>query len=153
PCGRTRGDRDLERRCGDRLAGRGGHGTGHDAGTRRSARGEVPRGPRRGRRLDGVRTPADRSAAVTRVLLADDHPAVRAGIRLILTDGGFDVVGEAGDGAEAVRLARELDADVVLMDIRMPGVDGIQATRDIVAEGTADVLVLTSFDIDEYVFA
>lgn len=89
---------------------------------------------------------------MTRVLIADDHEAVRAGIRLILEDVGVEVAGEASDGAEAVRLARALRPDVVLMDIRMPGVDGIEATRAIVSEKTADVLVLTSFDIDEYLF-
>jgi DNA-binding NarL/FixJ family response regulator len=89
---------------------------------------------------------------VIRVVLADDHAAVRSGIRLILEGGGIEVIGEAGDGAAAVRLARELRPDVVLMDIRMPGTDGIDATRSIVDEGVAAVLVLTSFDIDEYVF-
>lgn len=88
---------------------------------------------------------------MTRVLLADDHEAVRAGIRLILEDGGIEVVGEAADGSAAVRLARELRPDVVLMDLRMPGLDGIEATRILVAEGVAEVLVLTSFDLDEHV--
>jgi DNA-binding NarL/FixJ family response regulator len=88
---------------------------------------------------------------VIRVLLADDHTAIRSGLRLLLEDDGILVVGEAGDGAEAIARARELRPDVVLMDVRMPGVDGIRATREIVDEGLADVLVLTSFDLDDVV--
>ncbi|SEL44794.1 response regulator [Nonomuraea pusilla] len=86
-----------------------------------------------------------------RVLVADDHAAVRAGIVLILGGAGdIEVVGEAADGEEAVALALETRPDVVLMDVRMPRLDGISATRQLA--GVADVLILTTFDVDEYVF-
>ena len=89
-----------------------------------------------------------------RVLLAEDHAAVRAGLRLILeAEAGIEVVGEAGDGHAAVTNARALRPDVVLMDIQMPRLDGVEATTQIVAEELAEVLVLTTFDLDEYVFA
>ena len=90
-----------------------------------------------------------------RVLLADDQRLVRSGFRMILrADPELEVVGEAGDGVEAVALARELRPDVVLMDVRMPRVDGIEATRQITAMSEPPrVLVLTTFDLDEYVYA
>ena len=89
-----------------------------------------------------------------RVLLADDQALVRSGFRLILErDAELDVVGEAETGDEAVALARELRPDVVLMDVRMPGTDGIAATRRLVADPSfgGRVLMLTTFDLDEYV--
>jgi DNA-binding NarL/FixJ family response regulator len=88
------------------------------------------------------------------VILADDQPLVRAGLRMLIEQTpGIDVAGEAGTGAEAVRLARDTDPDVVVMDIRMPGMDGIEATQLITARDTrARVLVLTTFDDDEYVY-
>lgn len=92
------------------------------------------------------------TAARVRVLIADDHAAIRAGLRLLLEAHGIDVVGEAADGAAAIGNARALRPDIVLMDVRMPGTDGIEATKAIAAESLAQVLVLTTFDLDEYVF-
>jgi DNA-binding NarL/FixJ family response regulator len=89
-----------------------------------------------------------------RTLLADDQSLVRAGLRMILrAEPDLEVVGEAADGHEAVELARSLRPDIVLMDIRMPGLDGIEATRRVSAlEPAPRVLVLTTFDLDEYVY-
>ena len=89
-----------------------------------------------------------------RVLLADDQALVRTGFRLILQVPGISVIGEAADGSEAAAMAIELRPDVVLMDVRMPKVDGVEATRLIRADGgPTRVLILTTFDLDEYVYA
>ncbi|MBN6547954.1 response regulator, partial [Actinacidiphila bryophytorum] len=88
-----------------------------------------------------------------RLIVADDHPVVRDGlIGMFAADPDVEVVGEAADGAEAVRLAMALRPDVVLMDLRMPGTDGVTAITDLAAAGsTARVLVLTTYDTDSYV--
>jgi DNA-binding NarL/FixJ family response regulator len=94
------------------------------------------------------------SAPPVRIVVADDHQVVRTGFAALLdTQPDFTVLGTASDGAEAVRLSRELRPDVVLMDVRMPGTDGIEATRQLT--GRADgprVIILTTFDLDEYVY-
>src|SRR5699024_11886840 len=93
---------------------------------------------------------------VTRVALADDQALLRAGFRALLDhETDIEVVAEAGDGREAVRQISRTRPDVVLMDIRMPGLDGLAATREIVADPALDetrVVILTTFDLDEYVF-
>lgn len=89
---------------------------------------------------------------MTRVLIADDHAAIRAGLRMILTHAqGIDVVGEAADGQVVLEQATTLRPDVILMDLHMPHVDGVEATRQLAAQGM-NVLVLTTYDHDDYVF-
>jgi DNA-binding NarL/FixJ family response regulator len=90
-----------------------------------------------------------------RIVLADDQPLVRAGFRMILeAEDDIDVVGEASDGEEAVAVTRQLQPDVVLMDIQMPKVDGLEATRRIAQDASTDsrILILTTFERDDYVF-
>jgi DNA-binding NarL/FixJ family response regulator len=91
----------------------------------------------------------------TRILLVDDQELLRVGFRMVLeAQDGLEVVGEAGDGAEAVALTRQLEPDVVLMDVRMPGMDGVEATRALVDGGSrAHIIILTTFDLDEYAHA
>ena len=89
-----------------------------------------------------------------RVVIADDQALIRAGFRKLLeTEPGIEVVGEAEDGRAAVTVCRRMQPDVVLMDIRMPHLDGVAATREVVRETSARVLVLTTYDLDEYVFS
>ena len=147
-------------------SGRGGSGArsrGRDrlrdhrhARARRAARRRLLGRPAPRRRLPR-RRPAARARAgpmTIRVILADDQPLVRAGLRMLIEQTpDIDVAGEAGTGAEAVQLARDTGPDVVVMDIRMPGMDGIEATQLITAGDTpARVLVLTTFDDDDYVY-
>ena len=88
-----------------------------------------------------------------RVVLADDQALVRTGFRMILSvEDDIEVVGEAADGAEAVDVVRRLRPDVVLMDVQMPGTDGVQATAQVVADGDTKVVMLTTFDRDDYLF-
>jgi len=96
-----------------------------------------------------------RTRAVVRIVVADDHQVVRAGFAGLLdTQPDFTVVGTAADGAAALRVCREHQPDVVLMDVRMPGMDGIEATRQLTRSGAGGprVLILTTFDLDQYVF-
>lgn len=105
-------------------------------------------GPNTTRSADGA------GPKTVRVVLADDQPLVRAALQMVITEAeGIEVVGEAGDGAQALALAEDLRPDVVVMDLRMPGMDGIEATRRITErlDGT-QVIVLTTFDDDDYVY-
>ena len=128
------------------------HGRAH-RGAGRTVRGR----PRRRRGLAHPRPPAPRGDRVTaplRVVIADDQEMVRSGFRLILEANGIEVVGEATNGVEAVRLGRDLRPDVCLLDIRMPELDGLEATRQLAGPDVVDpiaVVVVTTFDLDEYV--
>jgi len=95
------------------------------------------------------------SDSVIRILLVDDQDLVRAGFRVILqSEAGLEIVGEAADGQQAIDAARALRPDVICMDVQMPGLDGLEATRRIRAEGLeSGILVLTTFDRDDYLFA
>ncbi|MEU8341886.1 two component transcriptional regulator, LuxR family [Actinomadura meyerae] len=100
--------------------------------------------------FDEVAEPAE----PIRVVLVDDQELVRAGFTMVLdAQPDIEVVGEAGDGVQALELLRTVRADVVLMDVRMPRMDGIEATRLVVARGGPKVVILTTFDLDEYAFA
>jgi len=108
-------------------------------------------GPETGGQSGGAA--AGEAAAPIRLLIADDHPVVRDGLSgTFAPDPGFEVLGEAADGAEAVRLAQALRPDVILMDLRMPGMDGLTAITELARRGiAARVLVLTTYDTDSYV--
>src|SRR5207245_9466626 len=102
----------------------------------------------------GRRRPGRRRCRMIRVLLVDDQSLLRMGFRMILeAEPDIEVAGEAADGATGVSMASALHPDVVLMDVRMPGMDGIAATAAITASRSSKVLILTTYDLDQYVFA
>src|SRR5207249_1008590 len=146
---RARDRRRRRRRRSPHVRGRARAGRDARAGRalRRPPRREPARQPR-------LRRPRDAADRMTSVLIADDQALVRVGLRKILeSEPEMTVVGEAGDGEDAVAEARRLRPDVVLMDIRMPVLDGIEATRRIVrAQPGTRVLILTTFGLDTYVY-
>ena len=106
--------------------------------------------------VPGPPSPLAQAEGQPRVVIADDQALVRTGFRLILAEAGIPVVAEAADGTEAVTAVLKYRPDVVLMDIRMPGMDGLEATRRIFAARPASecrVIILTTFDLDQYVYA
>src|SRR5258708_343494 len=132
--------RPLEEGGGAWRGGGGGARPASRAGARRRVRRLCPA--------------ADRRAAMISVLIADDQHLIRKGLRMLLeAEPDLRVAGEAGDGGQALAQARRLDPDVILMDVRMPGLDGIQATTQLAQAGSrAKILMLTTFNLDEYVY-
>src|SRR5262249_11968017 len=136
----------------------GGRAACRHARAGRAVRRHARDGPARRRRLRRARATAGGADEMIRVVLVDDQALVRAGFRMILdAEADIDVVGEAADGRDAIDQVRALRPDVVLMDIRMPELDGLEAARRILAEDVAGgepprILMLTTFDRDEYVY-
>src|SRR6185437_6707312 len=164
PARLARADRAVRRRTGRRApAGRwlaGPRPAAGGPGGQRPRGGAACRGPRvpgGGAAVTGeAGAPATREGAVPRVVIADDQTLVRGGFRMILGASGITVVAEAADGAQAVAAVLKYRPDVVLMDIRMPEMDGLEATRRILAAPAGRdcrIIILTTFDLDQYVYA